>query len=117
MSKASKDEVTEAPAQEGASEPEVASEPAVEAPAEEATEPVAPYEAQIIDPVEPEPAQEQPEETQPEVPDGHVAIVYRGGADAFDHGAYQFRGGQPVIVPSDVAEELLTFPFERFERA
>lgn len=78
-------------------------------------EPVASYEAAIIDP-EPE-AAAQDEETQPEIPEGHAAIRYVGPADVFEHGAYQFRGGQPVIVPSEVAEELLTYPFERFERA
>ena len=44
-------------------------------------------------------------------------IVYRGRAAAFGHGKHTFRPGEPVEVPSDVAEELLTYPNERFEEA
>lgn len=88
---------------------------------EEAPGPGDPYEAQVIDPPpEDAPAEEatiieQPKETPLEVPAGHVALVYRGTADAVRHGEYTFRPDQPVAVPSDVAEELQTMPFERFE--
>lgn len=89
---------------------------AEEAPIEE---PVHPYEAQIIDPAEetePEAAAEA-EDAQPEVPEGFVLLRYVGVADTFEHDAYTFRGGKPVAVPSEIAEELLTYPFERFERS
>lgn len=46
---------------------------------------------------------------------GHKIIVYRGAADVVRHGEYAFRPDQPAQVPSDVAEELLTLPFESFE--
>lgn len=81
------------------------------------TEPVASYEAQIVDPVEEaESVTEAAQDTEPEVPEGHVLVAYRGPADTFEHGSYTFRGAKPVAVPSTVAEELLTNPFERFER-
>jgi hypothetical protein len=90
-----------------ATEPETSDEPA--------DEPVAPFKAKIIDPVEVEAAPE-PEETLPEIPKGHELLSYIGDSDAFVYGEYTFRVGQPVAVPSAVAEELLTYPFERFER-
>lgn len=49
-----------------------------------------------------------------------VRMVYRGPADVAvweKGGTYRFRRGEPVDVPSSVAEELLTTPFERFEVA
>ena len=46
---------------------------------------------------------------------GSKALIYRGRADLYEHGDYQFRPGQPVVVPSDVAEDLLTTPFVKFE--
>lgn len=80
-------------------------------------EPVAPFEATIIDPpAESEPTTGKEQETLPEVPEGHELVRYTGSADLFAHGAYQFRGGQPVAVPSEIAEELLTYPHEPFER-
>lgn len=106
------------------SEPDAEPAPAADAEpatdAEPAPEPVAPYEAQIIDPPaedEPQPdAAAEPEETPLEIPEGFAAVRYLGAADAFEYGAYTFRGDKPVAVPSEIAEELLTFPFERFER-
>lgn len=62
------------------------------------------------------PAAAPPEEAELEVPKGHDAVVYRGIHDSFEHGPFKFRPGKPVVVPSDVAEELLTYPFEPFER-
>lgn len=56
---------------------------------------------------------------------GEVRVIYRGQANMarFPNPAapkdrlrdYVFRIDQPVIVPSEVAEELLTWPRERFE--
>lgn len=54
------------------------------------------------------------EETPPEKPSTQ-RLRYLGRADVFRHKEHSFRNGQPVEVPSDVAEELLTTPFERFE--
>jgi len=45
----------------------------------------------------------------------HVTVVYVGNADSFSYGPYKFRPGQPAIMPSVIAEELLTYPFEKFE--
>ena len=45
----------------------------------------------------------------------HTTIVYKGDSDLVSHGSYRFRPGQPVRLPSIVAEELLRNPFERFE--
>ena len=114
--------------------PKESADPAVEVPAvapveapagveepEEAPDPGTPYEAPIVEPppdapvVEEAPI-EQAKETPLEVPEGHVALVYLGSADLVEHGEYRFRPGQPVIVPSETAEEILTTPFERFER-
>jgi len=79
---------------------------------------------------EPEPPVPQPEERQPEpdpepppvqqsapaqAPPRRVSLVYKGRADLVDSGPFFFRPGVPVEVPSDVAEELLTLPFEPFE--
>lgn len=44
-----------------------------------------------------------------------VTIVYVGDADVFRYDPYAFRPGVPAFVPKSLAEELLTFPFERFE--
>lgn len=44
-------------------------------------------------------------------------IVYRGTADSFEHGKHIFRPGEPVEVPSEVAEDLLTYPNEKFEES
>lgn len=56
-------------------------------------------------------------------PEALVTVIYRGDADVADlKGAdgkgehpYVFRNGEPVQVPSSVAQELLTWPFEQFE--
>lgn len=89
---------------------EVAEEPVAE------PEPVAAYEALVVDlPEESEQPEAPPEETAPEPPEGYVAVRYMGAADALEYGEYVFRPGQPVFVPSDVAEEVLTTPFETFE--
>jgi hypothetical protein len=87
---------------------------------EEVPGPGDPYEALVVIPPPDEPVEEltaeaAPEEAPLKAPAGHVALVYRGAADTYFAGDYLFRPDQPVIVPSDVAEELLTTPFERFE--
>ncbi len=70
------------------------------------------YQPRIIDPN----AQDEERETQPECPAGHVRIVYRGYSALFERGEFKFRPDQPVCVPSDVAEDLLTWPNEQFEQ-
>jgi hypothetical protein len=45
----------------------------------------------------------------------HRVVIYRGTADSFRYGVYRFRPGEPANLPSDIAEELLTYPFEKFE--
>lgn len=45
----------------------------------------------------------------------HITVVYVGDADTFSYGPYKFRPGQPAKMPSVIAEELLTYPFEKFE--
>jgi hypothetical protein len=64
--------------------------------------------------VEDAPAQET--QAPPTPPEGHVSVTYHGVADLIELGAYKFRPGQPVYVPSDLVEELLTWPNERFVR-
>lgn len=94
--------------------------PAIETPSEPAS--VSPDEVLTVgepeplapDPAEPETA-EPVKETDPEQK-GTVTLVYRGTADVLTHGPFRIRPGQPVTVPSDVAEELLTWPHERFEK-
>jgi hypothetical protein len=49
-----------------------------------------------------------------EVTTAMVKLVYTGNADVVRYAPYEFRPGKPVEVPSVIAEELLTFPFERF---
>ena len=57
------------------------------------------------------------QEAPTDIPPGHVVLTYQGTADRVEHGALSFRVGQPVIVPSDVAEKLLTMlPDEKFDR-
>lgn len=50
---------------------------------------------------------------------GTTRIVYRGLADVAEHGyggnTYRFRPGEPVDVPSEAVDELLTWPNETFE--
>lgn len=62
--------------------------------------------------VEDQPIQETEEASEP--PEGHVAVVYSGIADLIEHGDLKFRPGQPVYVPSDQVDELLTWPNEPF---
>jgi hypothetical protein len=62
------------------------------------------------------PAEEPVKEARSERDGESTTLVYRGHADVFEHGALRIRPGQPVEVPSDVAEELLTYPHERFEK-
>jgi hypothetical protein len=88
-----------------------------EAPAEEMAQiaPADSYEPIVREPVEEGP---EPEPQEEPVADGSTRVVYRaptsGGALTF--GDYKFRSDEPVDVPSEVAEELLTMPFELFER-
>lgn len=65
----------------------------------------------------PEPAavNAQVKDALPKVSKGKRLVVYTGNANVLRHGEYVFRVGKPVIVPSEVAEELLTLPFESFE--
>jgi hypothetical protein len=94
-------------------EPQETEEEAIEA--EPEPEPVAPYEALVVDPSQEEAAEPEPQVEA--VPEGHVRIVYRADApgSTLTHGDYKFRSDEPVTVPSEVAEELLTQPFEVFE--
>ena len=46
---------------------------------------------------------------------GHVFLTYRGDADVLSFNEYNFRPGIPVETPKDIAEELLTLPFEKFD--
>ena len=63
-----------------------------------------------------EPETEAPAEEPPPPPaEGMVRIRYNGPADRADWGDYTFRPGDVTDVPADVAEELLTWPNERFE--
>ena len=57
------------------------------------------------------------EEASAEPGEGETKVVYRGLADSFEHGGRTYRPDQPVIVPSDVAEDLLTYPNEQFVEA
>lgn len=84
---------------------------ATEAPAEEATpEEVAPADAE-----------ETTSETAGEAPAKQLdlgpttLVTYHGPADVAEAGGYRFRPGQPVAVPSDEVEGLLT-AFSRSER-
>lgn len=67
---------------------------------------------------EPE-AAETPAEPAPETPvsagEATVTLVYRGLADLVTHGAFEFRPGLPVVVPSELADEFLTYPHQAFE--
>lgn len=61
-------------------------------------------------------SKDEPQETAIEaVPSQHITIVYRGAADVVSFGPYTFRPGVPARMPSNVAEELLTLPHEKFE--
>lgn len=73
------------------------------------------FQAKVADPV-PEEGTTNTEENKPKrLPRGKVLVQYTGPADVVQHGEFQFRPGQPVEVPSEVAEDLLTLPFETFE--
>lgn len=69
----------------------------------------------ITDAVHEAATDKEPESKPKRVPRGQVRITYRGPADVVSHGEFTFRPGQPVDVPSEVAEDLLTLPFEEFE--
>lgn len=59
------------------------------------------------------PAAEAPAATPPKK--GMVQLQYVGGADSFRHGDHVFRRGDaPQWVPTATAEELQTYPHERF---
>lgn len=47
---------------------------------------------------------------------GEAEVTYLGPSDLLESGDYRFRPGQPVIVPSEVAEELLTLPYHTFKQ-
>lgn len=74
------------------------------------------WQATIVEP-EPEPteATNRTTEDRPILPPGSYVAIYRGGADSADYGGFTFRPGEPVVVPSEVAEQLLTWPDETFE--
>lgn len=97
----------------------ITEEVAVEAPAATEEEEEAPiyvpwdaFDAKIVEPTD---ETEVTEETQASIPDGHVRVTYIGLANVIEHGEFKLRAGVPVDVPSDVAEELLTMPFESFK--
>lgn len=85
------------------------------------------FQAKIIEPPPDEPAPDEPTKEEPKralLPPGTtVTVVYKGTADVADlkgpdgmgEHDYRFRPGEPVDVPSEVAEELLTWPGEQFE--
>lgn len=129
MSRSKTDEAAEAADDATAAEAEAAPEEALPAarpkpePAEPtivAEEPAAPAEPDPPGPGQDEVVEDPPisqeTDTPPEIPKGHVAVVYHGLADLIEYGTYKFRPGQPVHVPSDAVEELLTWPNERFEQ-
>lgn len=86
------------------------------------------FQPKVIEPpAEPEPVDESTTTDAPKAPlltpGTTVTVIYRGSADVADlkgpdgmgEHDYRFRPGQPVDVPSEVAEELLTWPGEAFE--
>lgn len=80
---------------------ESASEPTAETAIEETSE-------------SPTQASEQPTETTTTTADRRT-LVYRGNADVFEFGALRIRPGEPFDVAATEAEDLLTYPRERFE--
>lgn len=77
--------------------------------------------AEVVDPgfqpvyvTDPPPPVEAPSNKPPTVPRGYVLVVYTGSADVVEYGEHRFRPGQPVAVPSEAAEELLTHTSETF---
>jgi len=83
------------------------------------------WQPKIVEP-QPDPveaADEPAAPPRPVLPEGdQISIVYRGEANLAGpvvHGgvSYTFRPGQPVSVPREVAENVLTWPFETFEVA
>jgi hypothetical protein len=134
------DEAADADAERG--EPEPASDPATVEEQDrpdlpEEAEPDAPAQTRRGRPVgepdrEPEPvvAEPEPEATQEREPEeartepepaapmfeGDQQVVYLGPADLFEYGEFKFRPGEPAVtVPSEVAEDLLTYPGARFD--
>jgi hypothetical protein len=55
-------------------------------------------------------------EPPPKARRGHQLLRYVGHADMVTHGEIRFRPGEIVEVTNDVAEELMTLPFEEFEQ-
>lgn len=65
--------------------------------------------------VQPEPVAEDDQHTVVKFNGETVRLTYRGSAAALSYGDFTLRPGVPVEVPKDVAEGLLTHPFEDFE--
>lgn len=55
------------------------------------------------------------EEASSDNADASVSLVYTGYADTLSYETYRFRRGEPVEVPSDIAEKLLTTYRSEFE--
>lgn len=62
----------------------------------------------------PEPTDVPKPETGP-TPESARTLVYRGNADTFSFGALRIRPGEPFVTTAAIAEDLLTYPHERFE--
>ncbi len=60
-------------------------------------------------------ADDTEKEATPEAESETRTLVYRGNADTFRFGELRIRPGEPFTVTADVAEDLLTYPRERFE--
>lgn len=84
--------------------------------AEEPNAEEAPVDAQVEEETTLTETPEPEKEVEPEPPASgtRVKMYYEGDADVFRYKSFTFRPGLPVTVPSEVAEELLTYPFERF---
>ncbi len=71
-------------------------------------------------PAEVAPDADTPEPAKPVLPAGSVVVIYRGFADLagpieIDGVTYSFRPGEPVVMPSAAAEQVLTWPHEPFD--
>jgi hypothetical protein len=62
-----------------------------------------------------EPVAAEPSEQATTPPSGGRTLVYKGDADVFQFGALRIRPGEPFTVTAEDAEDLLTYPRERFE--
>lgn len=74
---------------------------------------VRPDAPEVGEPPEPMPEDEETEQATPKR--GERTLVYRGNADVFRYGALRIRPGEPFVVTASQAEDLLTWPRERFE--